>query len=178
MAAETEVLFIRGEKRDTDATPLVDGQLIVEIASSYDKGNLTTDVTHNGNVRRIKIAGSEGEPTSVSASEVTYDNTTSGLTADNVQDAIDDLVQKDYSFVQYTILASGWDTNNIYSFETLYPSTTYDILNIVPNDNTTSEMRTAWANAQCGGYKATNVIEAHGTVPTVDIIVELLLMHK
>ncbi len=51
-------------------------------------------------------------------------------------------------------------------------------MNIVPNDNTTAEQRTAWNNANCGGYKATNVIEAHGTVPTIDIIVELLLVHK
>lgn len=81
------------------------------------------------------------------------------------------------SYVQYTISASGW-ASNVYSFESLYPSSTYDIWGITTNDSTTADQRTAWIAADCGGYRATNTIYAHGTVPTIDIIVTLVVVAK
>lgn len=81
------------------------------------------------------------------------------------------------TYNQVTISASGW-SNNVYSFESLYPSASYDIWGITTNDNTTDAQRKAWIAADCGGYRATNTIYAHGTVPTVDIIVTLVVVAK
>lgn len=77
----------------------------------------------------------------------------------------------------YTILASGWN-NGVYSFESDYPSSRYDITEILPNDSTTDKMRTAWASAVCNGYKSTNVIEAHGTEPVININVTLMIRDR
>ena len=79
--------------------------------------------------------------------------------------------------VEYTILSSGWSSKT-YSLESVYPSTTYDILNVIPNQNTTDAQKKAWAKAQCGGYRTTNTIYAKGTVPSIDIIVELVIAKK
>lgn len=79
---------------------------------------------------------------------------------------------------QITIAASGW-SNGIYSFENLYPSSTYDILDITPIDGvTTDAQKEAWNKANCNGYNATNIIKVKGTVPTIDIVVMLLLIKK
>lgn len=67
-----------------------------------------------------------------------------------------------------TLLANNW-SNSQYSLESIYPSTTYDIVNVLPTTNTTEAQKTAWAAAECGGYNSTNVIIANGTVPTIDI---------
>ena len=77
----------------------------------------------------------------------------------------------------YTILAANWN-NGVYSFETIYPSTDYDIIGIYTNSTSTEEMRTAWAEADCGGYEATNIIKSHGTVPTIDLNVTLIIKEK
>ena len=182
MAAETEVLFIRGVREQTNLVPRVDGQFIVEINPSYEKGNLLADLNHiNGTteqVERVRIAGTDGGVLPVTAEDVGYSNTTSGLVGTDVQAAIDELAVRKYTTVQYTISASGWDTNGIYSFESVYPSTTYDILNILTNENTSDAARRAWIRADCGGYRSTNTIKAHGEVPEVDIIVELMVAPK
>ena len=180
MAAETEVLFIRGKEEDTEQVPRTDGQLIVEMNNTYTKGNLATDVLHNGTVSRILIAGSEA-PVVPTADDIDYDNTSSHLSATNVQDAIDEVVndidEKTPVPVSYTILASGW-SNSIYSFESIYSSEDYDIVNILTNDTTTDAQRDAWVSADCGGYRATNTIKAHGDVPEIDIPVTLVVVHK
>ena len=77
----------------------------------------------------------------------------------------------------YTISASGW-SNGQYSFESVYPSSSYDISDILPNENTTDAQRAAWIAADCGGYCTTNKIIAHGSVPTIDIPVTLALVQK
>ena len=76
-----------------------------------------------------------------------------------------------------TISASGW-SGTTYSFESQYPSSSYDIVSILPNQNTTAAQRNAWIAADCGGYYATNIIVAKGTVPTIDIPLTLLLVSK
>ena len=76
-----------------------------------------------------------------------------------------------------TLAAVNW-SNSEYSFETLYPSTSYDIVNILPNETTTAAQRQAWASADCGGYYTTNKIVANGTVPTIDIPLTLFLVSK
>lgn len=80
-------------------------------------------------------------------------------------------------FQSHTIDASGW-SNNVYSFELEYPSASYDILDITPSESASDAQRKAWISADCGGFRATNTIYAHGTVPTVDIPAVLLVRSK
>lgn len=82
-----------------------------------------------------------------------------------------------FTYASYTIAANGW-SNSQYSFESSYSSSSYDIMDIIPNENTTSAQRDAWIAADCGGYYTTNIIIAHGTVPTIDIPITLVLMAK
>lgn len=82
------------------------------------------------------------------------------------------------TYTQVTIAASGWNANNVYSFESSYPSSAYDITDVLPNENTTDAQRKAWIAADCGGYRSTNTIMAHGTKPTIDIIVTLVIVAK
>lgn len=78
-----------------------------------------------------------------------------------------------------TLASSSWETDTtntdyyMYSFEDTYPSTDYDILNVIPNASTTSTMRDAWAAADCGGYDSRNVVVCKGTVPTIDIVLSI-----
>lgn len=76
-----------------------------------------------------------------------------------------------------TLLASNW-FNSTYSFENDYPSTSYDILNILPLSDATNDQRLAWINADCGGYYSTNVITAHGVTPEIDIPIALNIRNK
>ena len=77
----------------------------------------------------------------------------------------------------FTILANGWDEGE-YSLENTYPYTRYDISGIVTAENATEAQRTAWREADCGGYESENVIVAHGTVPEIDIPVMLGVVDK
>lgn len=81
------------------------------------------------------------------------------------------------SFASFTLVAANW-SNSIYSFESTYPSSSYDILDIVPAETATDAERKAWIQADCGGYRSTNTIQAHGTVPTIAIPVMLMLRQK
>ena len=181
MAAETEVLFIRGVRDQTNLVPKVDGQFIIEISPSYERGNLLSDITHiNGTtdeVERVRIAGTDGGTLPILAADVLYNNTSSGLAGNQVQSAIDQLANRKYTIAEHTISATGW-SNGVYSFESLYPSTDYDILNILTNEHTTDAQRRAWIRADCGGYRSTNTIEAHGEVPEIDIVVTLMVTPK
>ena len=78
-----------------------------------------------------------------------------------------------------TLLASGWDsTTNVYSFETEYPSTNYNLIGVYPQENATDDQRKALSKADIGGYYSTNIAKAHGTVPTIDIPVVLEIVEK
>lgn len=78
-----------------------------------------------------------------------------------------------------TISASGWNSSTgVYSFQTTYPDATYDILGILPSENTTDAMLEAWTAANCGGYRATNTIKARGTVPTIDLVMKINVRYK
>ena len=78
---------------------------------------------------------------------------------------------------EYTLLASGW-SGSTYSLEAAYPSAEVDIVNVQPTEHTTGAMRKAWSKADCGGHSPTNVITAHGTVPTVDIVLGLCVRRR
>ena len=71
------------------------------------------------------------------------------------------------TFSQYTILTSGW-SSGVYSFESAFPSATYDIE--IELDSTATESQVeAWSSAKVTSVFGTNTMKALGDVPTVDI---------
>lgn len=79
--------------------------------------------------------------------------------------------------VTSTLLAATW-SNGTYSFESTYPNSGYDIL-IEPDGNTlTADQYAAWSKAQIVGNSATNVIKALGTVPTINIPIQIRVIPK
>lgn len=100
--------------------------------------------------------------------------------AAHLQNQIDTLnagKQNEDTMVELTLSASGWH-NGVYSLESTYPSTTYDITSVLPTENTTNQQLMAWINANCGGYNTTNVIRARGDVPNIDIVIGLCIRQK
>ena len=77
-----------------------------------------------------------------------------------------------------TLLASNWDsTAKTYSFETDYPSKSYDIEVEINGDNCTDEQLEAWVAAKpVSSLK--NKINAKGDVPSVDIPIILTVTPK
>ena len=71
---------------------------------------VTTAQTLSGAIN--ELAGGTG---AISASNVTYDNTTSGLTADDVQEAIDEINAKDAGDIAYDNQTSGLVATNVQS---------------------------------------------------------------
>ena len=68
-----------------------------------------------------------------------------------------------------TLMAASWGQNTkTYSFESQYPSATYDI-EIEPGQTATEEQLSAWTRAKLVGSASSNVLTAVGEVPTVDI---------
>lgn len=68
-----------------------------------------------------------------------------------------------------TLSAGTWDeTNKTYSFESQYPSSTYDV-EIEPGQTATEEQLSAWTRAKLVGSASSNILTAVGEVPTVDI---------
>lgn len=77
-----------------------------------------------------------------------------------------------------TLLASNWDsTAKTYSFETDYPSESYDI-EVALDSTATSEQAEAFNGAQIVGSATSNIIKAYGDVPTVDIPIILRVVTK
>ena len=77
-----------------------------------------------------------------------------------------------------TLLASNWDsTAKTYSFETDYPSASYDI-EVALDSTATAEQAEAFNGAQIVGSATSNIIKAYGDVPTVDIPVILKVVTK
>ena len=86
--------------------------------------------------------------------------------AQNSLNAVADKSNKP-TFSQYTILTSGW-SSGVYSFESDFPSATYDIE--IELDSTATESQVeAWSSAKPTAVFGTNTMKALGDVPTVDI---------
>lgn len=108
-----------------------------------------------------------------SAENVTYDNTQSELSAEDIQSAVDEMAGKVNDavpvYVAITMSASNWNANTKkYSFEQNYPIASYDI-EIQPSDTCTTEQIEAWCEAQLVGSLTENTVKAYGDVPAVDI---------
>ena len=107
------------------------------------------------------------------------------MTYENADDIFNDV--KDYidsrvgpgtvQWTAFTLDKDDWDEGE-YSLENVYPYTRYDICGIVTAESATDAERTAWREADCGGYESENVIVAHGTVPEIDIPVMLGLVDR
>ena len=77
-----------------------------------------------------------------------------------------------------TLTASNWDsTAKTYSFETDYPSKSYDIEVEINGDSCTDEQLEAWVAAKPLS-SSTNKINAKGDVPSVDIPIILTVTPK
>lgn len=98
--------------------------------------------------------------------------------AANLQHQIDQKESKG-TWVDVTVSASNWEySSSTYSFESLYPSRTYDILYVTPNKDTTTRQLNAWIKAKCHGVYDTNVMEAAGTLPFIDINLSLYVRRR
>lgn len=79
-------------------------------------------------------------------------------------------------YTELTMLASGWSSNT-YSFESLYPSTTYD-MEIYISPNATTDMLDMFNEAMIAGSADSNVVTALGTAPGSDILVLAKVVKK
>lgn len=68
-----------------------------------------------------------------SASDVSYNNTSSGLTADNVQNAIDEVAQSGGGGITYDIIVSGTSTSGDEPTSTNLEDATYEFNNTMNN---------------------------------------------
>ena len=75
-----------------------------------------------------------------------------------------------------TLSASVW-SNGVYSFESTYPTSTYD-LEVALNSTATTAQAEAFNGAQIVGSATSNIIKAYGGVPTVDIPIILKVVTK
>ena len=80
-------------------------------------------------------------------------------------------------WVEYTLLSSGWSSGS-YDLSADFPNNEVDIVNVQPTANTTEAMRKAWSKADCGGHSDSNIITAHGAVPTIDIVLGLCVRRR
>ena len=75
-----------------------------------------------------------------------------------------------------TLSASVW-SNGVYSFESTYPASIYD-LEVALNSTAATAQAEAFNGAQIAGSVTANVVKAYGIVPTVDIPVMLKVVTK
>ena len=75
-----------------------------------------------------------------------------------------------------TLSASVW-SNGVYSFESTYPTSTYD-LEVALNSTATTAQAEAFNGAQIVGSATSNIVKAYGIVPTVDIPIILKVVRK
>ena len=75
-----------------------------------------------------------------------------------------------------TLSASVW-SNGVYSFESTYPASIYD-LEVALNSTATIAQAEAFNGAQIVGSATSNVVKAYGEVPTIDIPVIIKVVTK
>ena len=128
------------------------------------------------------ITISDGVLSAAAQTPATATSSTLGISRpDNSTITINNGVLKTSGIIatERTLTSGGWNSSTkIYDLTSWYPNDSYNIINILPNENTTSEQREAWIKADCGGYRSTNTIKANGTVPTINIVVTVLSQAK
>lgn len=110
-----------------------------------------------------------------------YTGSTSGKNKDEGSKklATEDYVNKFKPTVTtYTLIVSKWDsTAKTYSFESTYPSASYDIEVALDSTATTAQAE-AFNGAQIVGSATSNVVKSYGIVPTVDIPIIVKAVQK
>lgn len=79
-------------------------------------------------------------------------------------------------YVTAKLLPANW-ANNVYDFETTYPSTECD-LEISPGSTCTKEQLEAYCNAMIVGGNSSNKIRALGAVPVIEIPIKIKVVSK
>ena len=131
------------------------------------KADTTALTTHTGN-SDIHVTASQKTAWSGKYSKPSAGIPKNDL-ASEVQASLNAVADKSNkpTFSQYTILTSGW-SGGVYSFESAFPSATYDIE--IELDSTATESQVeAWSGAKPTAVFGTNTMKALGDVPTVDI---------
>ena len=131
------------------------------------KADTTALTTHTGN-SDIHVTASQKTAWSGKYSKPSAGIPKNDL-ASEVQASLNAVADKSNkpTFSQYTILTSGW-SSGVYSFESDFPSATYDIE--IELDSTATESQVeAWSGAKPTAVFGTNTMKALGDVPTVDI---------
>ena len=165
-----------------DNMDIIDAELAKksEFSGSYDdltnkptipdvsgKADTTALTTHTGN-SDIHVTASQKTAWSGKYSKPSAGIPKNDL-ASEVQASLNAVADKSNkpTFSQYTILTSGW-SSGVYSFESAFPSATYDIE--IELDSTATESQVeAWSGAKPTAVFGTNTMKALGDVPTVDI---------
>ena len=80
------------------------------------------------------------------------------------------------TIIAYTLSASVW-SNGVYSFESTYPASIYD-LEVALNSTATTAQAEAFNGAQIVGSATSNIVKAYGVVPTVDIPIIIKVVTK
>ena len=110
--------------------------------------------------------------------DIIYPQTKASAVYDDDGNLLSNVMAHKPTITTATLLASNWDsTAKTYSFETDYPSASYDI-EVALDSTATSEQAEAFNGAQIVGSATSNIIKAYGDVPTVDIPIILKVVTK
>ena len=165
-----------------DNMDIIDAELAKksEFSGSYDdltnkptipdvsgKADTTALTTHTGN-SDIHVTASQKTAWSGKYSKPSAGIPKNDL-ASEVQASLNAVADKSNkpTFSQYTILTSGW-SSGVYSFESDFPSATYDIEIELVSTAIESQVE-AWSGAKPTAVFSTYTMKALGDVPTVDI---------
>ena len=132
------VTFKRGTRAEIEATAKQDGQILME-TDQNKKNKMYIDLPDGSRV----LIGNSGE-----AIDTFYDNSTSGLDATNVQNAIDTL-NSNFNNYEIKIIVSTGTTSNVGTFS-------FNYTNELPNGGTLLLAYTANSNYWCKLYGFSN----------------------
>ena len=110
--------------------------------------------------------------------DIIYPQTKASAVYDDNGDLLSNVMAHKPTITTTTLLASNWDsTAKTYSFETDYPSASYDIEIEINGDSCTDEQLEAWIAAKPLA-SSTNKINAKGDIPAIDIPIILMVTPK
>lgn len=174
----------------TSTTPKMDGTAAVGSETTFAKGDhvhptdtsrqatitgaATTITSSNLTASRAVVSNASGKVavSTVTSTELGY---LSGTTS-AIQTQINGKQTKPTTTAS-TLLASGW-SSGVYSFTSTYPTANYDIMIEPDGYSLTSAQYEAWSKAQIVGNSNANTVKALGTVPTVDIPIQIYAIPK
>lgn len=110
-------------------------------------------------------------------SSITVPNgTTYDLKDSDARSSLDTKQTQTFSTIS-TLYAANWNSN-MYYFTSTYPTTDYDMMVELDGSSLTSDQLASWNKAQIIGISSVNAIKAFGTVPTIDIPIQLYIIPK